>query len=268
MKPGLLSVIMQAALISQGSSYMAITIPFLLVAIYILQAIYLRTSRQLRFMDLEAKSPVYSHFLETLDGLATIRAFGWQQQFRVTSLRRLDESQRPYYLLFCIQRWLNLVLDLMVAVLAVIVVSLAVTLRNSTSAGSLGVALNNVLGFTASLTHLVTFWTQLETSLGAIARLKNFEITVSPEETTEENVTPPENWPEYGAIDFRNVTAAYGYGSICILLLSHRDIDNGRPTALALRDVSFSIAPGEKIGVCGRTGRYKLVQDAFSLKQY
>ncbi len=59
--------------------------------------------------------------------------------------RRLDDSQRPYYLLFCIQRWLALVLDLIFAAMAIIVVALATSLRHSTSPGFLGVSLNNIL---------------------------------------------------------------------------------------------------------------------------
>jgi ATP-binding cassette subfamily C (CFTR/MRP) protein 1 len=134
----------QLSLISLGSSYVAITIPFVFVALYILQFFHLRTSRQIRFLDLEAKSPVYSHFLETLDGRATIRAFGWHGKFRAINTSRLDASQWPCYLLFCIQRWLNLVLDLIVATLAVIVIALAVNMRTSTSASRLGLSLNNV----------------------------------------------------------------------------------------------------------------------------
>lgn len=51
-------------------------------------------------MDLECKSPLYSNFLETLDGLATIRAFGWQRYATAVNNERLDVSQRPYYLLY------------------------------------------------------------------------------------------------------------------------------------------------------------------------
>ncbi len=54
-------------------------------------------------------------------------------------------SQRPYYMLLGIQRWLNLMLDLIVAAEAVIVVGLAVGLRHSTSPGLLGISMNNIL---------------------------------------------------------------------------------------------------------------------------
>jgi ATP-binding cassette, subfamily C (CFTR/MRP), member 1 len=82
----------------------------------------------MRLLNLEAKSPLYSHFLESLSGLATIRAFGWGENFQVQNHAFLDISQKPYYLLFCIQRWLALILDLLVMVLAVILMILVVKL--------------------------------------------------------------------------------------------------------------------------------------------
>ncbi len=189
---------------------MALSIPPFLLGVYILQTIYLRTSRQLRFMDLEAKSPLFSHFLETLEGIDTVRAFGWQSPFQATNTRHLDVSQKPYYLLLCLQRWLNLVLDLMIAAMAIIVIALAMNLRNTTSGGLLGIALNNILGFNRSLASLITEWTDLETSLGAIARLKTFEAETKPEAKLEEARVPPTNWPEFGQIEFRAVSAFYG----------------------------------------------------------
>ena len=235
----LTETIAQIALIATGSTYMAVTIPFFVIGLYLLQKVYLRTSRQLRFMDLEAKSPVYSHFLETLEGLATIRAFGWQDQASLTNLKRLDASQRPYYLLYCIQRWLNLVLDLIVAALAVIVITLAVKLRSSTSAGLIGIALNNVLTFNQVLSSLVNYWTQLETSLGAIARLKSFETKVLPEDKAGDLVIPPDSWPEAGAMEFHNISASYNHDK------------------RVLQGISIKIEPGHKIGICGRTGSGK-----------
>jgi len=113
--------------------------------LYQLQKVYLRTSRQLRHLELESRSPVYSHFLETLDGLCTIRAFGWERESRALFTERVDDSQKPYYLMFCIQNWLSLVLDLIAAGMAVTVVTLALNLRQWTSPGLLGVAMNNVL---------------------------------------------------------------------------------------------------------------------------
>lgn len=198
------------ALIAMGSTYMAITCPALILAVYFLQKYYLRTSRQLRFLDLECKSPLYTHFAETLEGLSTIRAFGWQESFNSANLERLDNSQRPCYMLYCIQRWLNLVLQLLITVMVVIVMALATSLTSTTSGGQLGISLSSVISFNSTLAMLLWFWTQLETSLGAIARLKGFEEVTLSENKPRETSVPDEEWPASGAIDFKNVSASYG----------------------------------------------------------
>ncbi|KUJ15922.1 P-loop containing nucleoside triphosphate hydrolase protein [Mollisia scopiformis] len=228
----------QFGLIAIGSSYMALTCPLLLVAAYFLQKYYLRTSRQMRFLDLECKSPLFTQFTETLEGLSTIRAFGWQHHFIRENIKRLDTSQRPYYLLYCIQRWLNLVLLLIVGVTATVVMALATNLTQTTSGGRLGVSLSSIVNFNSSLSLLMMFWTQLETSLGAVARVKGFQDSTESEHKEQENFEPSENWPTHGEIHIKNVSASYG--------------DNP-----ALRSISLTIKAGEKIGICGRTGSGK-----------
>lgn len=200
--------IAEAALISSGAGLVAVTIPPTVVILYVLQKFYLRTSRQLRYLDLEAKAPLYTHFTETLDGLHTIRAFGWEGAYQERNAEFLNRSQKPYYHMYCIQRWLNLILDLLVAGIAVILVAIATQGQWITSSGAIGVALNNVLGFNMSLSGLINSWTTLETSLGAICRLNNFEQETESENQPYEIGEPPEEWPNKGTIVIENVTSS------------------------------------------------------------
>ncbi|OBT61047.1 hypothetical protein VE03_09160 [Pseudogymnoascus sp. 23342-1-I1] len=232
--------IAEAALISSGAGLVAVTIPPTVVILYVLQKFYLRTSRQLRFLDLEAKAPLYTQFTETLNGLHTIRAFGWEGAYQKRNSDLLNTSQKPYYHMYCIQRWLNLILDFLVAGVAVILVAIATQGRWVTGSGAIGVALNNVLGFNMSLSGLINSWTTLETSLGAISRLKNFEQETENENQPDGIGEPPEDWSSKGTIVFENVTSSLHAGSDIIL-----------------RDISISIKEGEKIGICGRTGSGK-----------
>src|SRR5690606_32564139 len=140
------------------------------------------------FMDIEAKAPLYSKFVECLSGLATIRAFGWQRELANRNREALDWSQRPFYLLFAVQRWLTLVLDLVVASIAVLLIVLVVALRGtSMEAGYVGVGLFNVILFSQSIKTLVQFWTQLETHIGAIARIKIFTAQAADRKSTRLN---------------------------------------------------------------------------------
>ncbi|KAJ0103906.1 ABC transporter atnG [Diaporthe amygdali] len=172
---GLLSCLADAGLIFAGAKYLAAVIPVAVLVMYTLQVFYLRTSCQMRYLDLQAKAPLFALILGMVDGLATIRAFGWQSAFRATSFQRLDELQKPYYLMFCIQRWLALVLDLFVAASAVILVAFDILTPSSTSANAIAISLYAIVNFNESLARLITSWTELEASLGAISRLRDFE---------------------------------------------------------------------------------------------
>lgn len=193
------------------AKYLSVSLPLLAAGVYVTQRFYLRTSRQVRLLDIEAKAPVYLHFLETASGAATVRAFGWQRPFDGVLRALLDRSQRPVYLLYCIQQWLALVLDLIVACLAVLLVAIVVVWRGSFSAGAVGVSLVTVMTFNKTLTSLVKYWTMLETSIGAIGRVKSFVASTPTEEDAGkyQSASLPLNWPTVGEIEFTNVVATY-----------------------------------------------------------
>lgn len=199
----------QLVLIGVASSWASLSFPVILIALFFIQKFYLRTSRQLRFLDLEAKSPLYTQFMEMLSGVATVRAFGWQSFLEEKNKKLLDRSQRPFYLMYSIQRWLTVVLDLVVAAMAVLLMSLVVGLRGKFDAGSVGVALVNVILFGQSIKMLVHFWTTLETQIGSIARIKSFSEKIIPEDLNCETDVPPPAWPESGMIDIRGIEARY-----------------------------------------------------------
>ena len=204
----LLSSIGQLIVIIIGSNYIAATIPVLVILLFFLQMFYLRTSRQLRILDIEAKAPLLSHFLETIHGAIAIRAFGWTKEYRDKNDEILETSQRPYYLLYCAQRWLNLVLDMVVAVIAIILVSIAVTTQ-ATSGALTGLALVNIVSFGLNLKGLISGWTSLEISMGAISRVRDFVSSTESEDLPGETDCPPEDWPQNGHITLNNVSAAY-----------------------------------------------------------
>lgn len=199
-----------AAVIATSSPYLAITYPFIGAVFFGIQKFYLRTSRQLRLLDLEAKSPLYTHFLDTMKGLATFRAFGWVDPGIALNDHLVDRSQRPAYLLAMIQRWLTFALQFVVAVLSTTVVSLATQLRSNTA--FTGASLILLMNFGDVLSFIMYSYTLLETSLGAISRLKTFSENVHGEsyyDNAEENVLPPMAWPERGSVRIQSVSATY-----------------------------------------------------------
>ncbi|RAK71485.1 P-loop containing nucleoside triphosphate hydrolase protein [Aspergillus fijiensis CBS 313.89] len=240
----------QVVVVCVSTSYIAATVPACLLAFYFVQRFYLRTSRQIRYLDIEAKAPLITHFLETLSGLTTIRSFHWETEYRKQNAELINSSQKPFYLLFAIQRWLELVIALLVAGFAVVLVAVAVATRGRLSAGFIGVALLNIVTFTENLQGLIMQWTVLETSIGAVSRVRHFQRTVESEHLDCESFVPPAAWPEHGAIEINDLVASYKSS-----------------TSRALDHISLSIRPGTKVGICGRSGSGKssLISSLFRL---
>ncbi|KAJ0323560.1 hypothetical protein Brms1b_001440 [Colletotrichum noveboracense] len=236
---GVVFSIARFVMMSVSSRYMAVILPFLVPAFYALQHFYLRTSRQMRLLDIEHKAPLYTQLIETLEGLATIRAFKWEDAFEAANMHRLDDSQRPSYLLSCLQRWLTFAVDMTITVIALILIVLVTTLREQIGPAFIGIALNNVLSFSGVIKALITSWVMLEVSLGAVARVRNFAASTKPEGASDELREPEGEWPSRGAVELRDVTASYLSGGT------------------VLKGISMSIEPGQKVAICGRTGSGK-----------
>ncbi len=233
----ILSALFSAVLVFIGSSYVGAAIPLCIGALYIIQLYYLRTSRQLRLLDIESKAPLFSLFVESIEGLASIRAYNWSRHYMQRSIDILNSSQKPYYLMWCIQRWLTLVLNLVVAAVAILLVGLATNIRSG-STGFLGVALFNIVSFSQTLQLVVTEWTHLETAIGAVSRIRSFVLGTEREDAVGETEELPSDWPKTGSITFTDVSASY-------------DASLGP----VLQNINLTIKDGERIAICGRTGR-------------
>lgn len=213
-----LSCVVEGFLVFVGSSYVtAAVIPVCVLVIYYVARFYVQTSRQMRLLDIEAKAPLFSQFLEALSGLPSIRAYGWAEDYHRRNEIALDASQRPSYLLYCIQRWIGLVLDLIVACIAVIVIAVAISMKGSPSMNLLGIALFNIVNFSGTLQTLVTYWIGLETSIGAVSRIRSYAQQATMEDLDSETEAVPENWPQQGGVDIAGLSASYEYALGCFL---------------------------------------------------
>ncbi|ETS86320.1 hypothetical protein PFICI_00148 [Pestalotiopsis fici W106-1] len=231
-----LTALGQFAIIIYGSPWSGLTLPVVGVALYLLQRAYLPTSRQLRLLEIEAKGPLFSHFLETLNGLSTIRALRWTKAFVHRNRDLVMVSQKPFYLLFSAQNWLNLVLDMITAGIAVTIMCVGVATKDQGNS-TLGLALFSTAGFGASAKNMIQHWTQLEISMGAVERVRLFTQGTAAERHADKEKSDPRSWYRSGSIEFQNVSARYTPSSLLIL-----------------RKISFYIKPGQRYAVCGRTG--------------
>ena len=201
-------LITRMALVVAASVYAIAIIPFVFGIIYIVQMYYLRTSRQIRYLDLETQAPLVAQFSESATGLQHIRAFGWQHHCTEKAFDLLDASQKPYYHMNNLEQWLALVMDSVAFFAAVILIILAVWFSYITSGSGIGLAMVSLISLSLELMRVVGEWTLLETSLSALSRLRNL-IRSTPSERKSDNEGVPPNWRSRGEILLENVTAKY-----------------------------------------------------------
>lgn len=205
------SSLILTGIILSSSSYMVIALPVIVAAIYAVQRFYLRTSRQIRHIDLEEKAPLYTYFCETGDGVVYLHAFGWEDENLKAGYRLLDNSQQPFYLMLCIQQWLSLVLGLLTALIAFTMVTVVVWSKNSTSGSAVGLSFLSVLNFQKTIVWLIEAWAGSETSVAALGRLQQYQEETPQEKQPETIAELPEDWPSSGAVNIEDVSASYGY---------------------------------------------------------
>lgn len=199
----------QLAVIMIVQKGLALSLPVCIVAVYFVQKIYLRTSRQLRVLELENQATLFQWFLETVEGVVTIRSFGWSSAAEEKSFEVLNWSLQPRYALMCVQRWLSLVLNLIVSGIAIGLIALAVKFKGTTTGGDIGAALNLIMVTNTTLVKLVEYWASLEVSLGAIARLRNVELYTPREDLPEEDLVTYAGWPTKGEAYIADLDAGY-----------------------------------------------------------
>ncbi|KAF9207493.1 hypothetical protein BGZ49_000308 [Haplosporangium sp. Z 27] len=214
-------------------------VPPLAIMYVLIQSYYIRTSRQLKRIDSVSKSPIYQHFSETLAGVSTIRALGANQRFISDNAGKADLAANAYFSWIVSNRWLQIRLETLGAVVVLAAALFAVLSRKSLNAGNVGLALSYALSVTQDITWLVRSYCDLQNQLVAVERVDEY-ANKNPEAPDETDVKLPENWPQAGHVEFKNYSARYREG-----------LD------LVIKDISFTVQPAEKIGICGRTGAGK-----------
>uniref|UniRef100_A0A673UDD6 Multidrug resistance-associated protein 1 n=1 Tax=Suricata suricatta TaxID=37032 RepID=A0A673UDD6_SURSU len=203
------------------------------------QMFYVATSRQLKRLDSVTRSPIYSHFSETVSGLSIIRAFEHQQRFLKHNEEGIDTNQKCVYSWITSNRWLAIRLEL-VGNLVVFFASLMIVIYRATLSGdTVGFVLSNALNITQTLNWLVRMTSEIETNIVAVERINEY-IKVENEAPWVTDKRPPPGWPSKGEIQFNNYEVRY-----------RPELD------LILKGITCDIRGMEKIGVVGRTGAGK-----------
>ncbi|XP_074192186.1 ATP-binding cassette sub-family C member 8 isoform X7 [Rhinolophus sinicus] len=236
------------AVISYVTPVFLVALLPLAIVCYFIQKYFRVASRDLQQLDDTTQLPLLSHFAETVEGLTTIRAFRYEARFQQKLLEYTDSNNIASLFLTAANRWLEVRMEYIGAcvVLIAAVTSISNSLHRELSAGLVGLGLTYALMVSNYLNWMVRNLADMEIQLGAVKRIHGLLKTEA--ESYEGLLEPsliPKNWPDQGKIQIQNLSVRYD--------------SSLKPV---LKHVNALISPGQKIGICGRTGSGK---SSFSL---
>ncbi|KAM6937452.1 ATP-binding cassette sub-family C member 8 isoform 2-T2 [Xenentodon cancila] len=220
----------------------------LAVACYFIQKYFRMASRDLQQLEDSTQLPLLSHFSETVEGLTTIRALRYEPRFRQRLLQFTDANNIASLFLTAANRWLEVRMEYIGAcvVLVAAVASITNSVYNQLSPGLVGLGLTYALMVSNYMNWMVRNLADMEVQLGSVKRINGL-LKTEPENyeglLTVSQV--PDGWPQHGEIKIQNLSVRYD-----------------ATLKPVLKNVNAHISPGQKVGICGRTGSGK---SSFSL---
>uniref|UniRef100_A0A8B9RUU1 ATP binding cassette subfamily C member 9 n=1 Tax=Accipiter nisus TaxID=211598 RepID=A0A8B9RUU1_9AVES len=226
-------------MISYATPWFLVALVPLGIAFYFIQKYFRVASKDLQELDDSTQLPLLCHFSETAEGLTTIRAFRHEARFKQRMLELTDTNNIAYLFLSAANRWLEVRTDYLGAC---IVLTAAVTsITEGPHSGFVGLGLLYALTITNYLNWVVRNLADLEVQMGAVKKVHSFLNMES--ENYDGYLDPsqvPKDWPQEGEIKIENLCVRYE--------------NNLKPV---LKHVKAYIKPGQKVGICGRTGSGK-----------
>uniref|UniRef100_A0A8C7WMT3 ATP-binding cassette, sub-family C (CFTR/MRP), member 8 n=1 Tax=Oryzias sinensis TaxID=183150 RepID=A0A8C7WMT3_9TELE len=238
------------AVISYVTPVFLIALLPLAVTCYFIQKYFRVASRDLQQLEDSTQLPLLSHFSETVEGLPTIRALRYEPRFRHRLLQFTDANNIASLFLTAANRWLEVRMEYIGAcvVLVAAVASISSSLYNQLSPGLVGLGLTYALMVSNYMNWMVRNLADMEVQLGAVKRINGLLRTEAEnyEGLLSESVSQvPDGWPRHGEIKIQNLSVRYDASL--------------KPV---LKNVNVHVSPGQKVGICGRTGSGK---SSFSL---
>lgn len=241
----------------------AATTPYVLLWIIALSVVYYKLSqryrisaRDMRRLQSTAKSPILSHFSETLRGVATIRAFG-PKAATVFVRRHLEVSAvhlRAWLAYWAANEYISCWLELIgcCVILAAALLAVYEHSRGTLSSGDVGLTLTYNMQIPGVLMWLVRSFSLVETDAVAIERLSEYcDIPSEEEQSSTKAQAAPEGAPATAAPSLPDASLALQLANV------HLSYEPTERAPHILRGLSLSLPRGLKMAVLGRTGAGK-----------
>ncbi|KAI6944459.1 bile acid-transporting ATPase [Hortaea werneckii] len=236
----LASIITIVVLISVITPGFLIAGVFITALYFLIGKFYINSSRDLKRLESVQRSPLYQQFGETLSGMTTIRAYGDERRFIRENIHRVNTHSRPFIYLWGANRWLAFRVDVVGALVSFFTGVFVLLSVGRIDAGAAGLAMTYAVTFTENVLWFVRLYASNEQNMNSVERVKEYlDVDQEAAMVVPEN-RPDANWPSKGSVEFIGYSTRY-----------RDDFD------FVLKNLTFKIMPGEKVGVVGRTGAGK-----------
>ncbi len=147
-----------------------------IAAVYLtLQKFYISSARQFRRLEMISKSPIFSHFTETVTGAASIRAFRAESRFIGESEDLVSRNNQCQWSSINSNRWLGTRCENLGNVIILVSAVLVVYGRGVVTPGLAGLSISYSLLATGSMNWMIRMMCSLETNSICLERI--FEYT-------------------------------------------------------------------------------------------
>ncbi|KAH8086646.1 hypothetical protein BXZ70DRAFT_549376 [Cristinia sonorae] len=200
--------------------------------------IYIKGQLSIKREMSNARAPVLSHFGAAMNGLVSIRAYGAEQQFKQRSYERIDRFTSAGRTFYNLNRWVCIRIEFLGGAFAAGIAAYLVY-TPGVSASNTGFAMNMAVGFSNLILWWIRLLNQFEVSGNSLERIQQYLVIEQEPKATEDGI-PPAYWPASGTLNVEKLSARYSPDGPKVL-----------------KDISFNISSGERVGIVGRTGSGK-----------
>uniref|UniRef100_A0A3Q3WF97 Cystic fibrosis transmembrane conductance regulator n=1 Tax=Mola mola TaxID=94237 RepID=A0A3Q3WF97_MOLML len=259
MLPLVLFDLIQLTLIVLGAIFtVSIMRPYIFIAaiplaviFVILRKYFLRTGQQLKLLEAEARSPIFSHLIISLKGLWTIRAFGRQTYFEMLFHKALNTHTAAWFHYLATLRWFLFRCDMIFVLFFTAAAFIAVG-TNQDKPGEIGIIVALAMLILGTFQWAIITSITVDGLMRSVDRVFKFVDLPSEEplpgkpggkgcpDLVIDNPHAQDCWPSRGQMDVQGLSVKYA--------------EAGRAV---LSDISFSVDGGHSMGLLGRTGSGK-----------
>ncbi|XP_044260437.1 probable multidrug resistance-associated protein lethal(2)03659 [Tribolium madens] len=218
--------------------WMIIPTIILVIIISFYGIIFQPTNNNVKRTESITKSSVFTHTMASLQGLTTIRAFGGEKILKKEFDNHLNLYSSAFYMLTAMYSTLTFWTDFTCVLYTGLVIFSFFAFGSKMWVGYIGLAITQSTSLVGLIQYGTKTWSELDSQMTSVERVVEY-AELEPEKD-DGTAVPSDMWPNNGRILFDGVTMKYPLSNTTVL-----------------KNVTFNINSGEKIGIVGRTGAGK-----------